>query len=131
MSRIRSSGTKPEKVLRRLLRAVFGPLVRYNVRSLPGTPDVVVRSVKLAVFMDGCYWHGCPLHFRPPSTRSRFWIEKIRRNEARDHRTRSELRRSGWKVWVVWEHDLKPASLPRTSRNLRRRALRLLTPSPD
>jgi DNA mismatch endonuclease (patch repair protein) len=123
MSRIRSAGTKPELVLRASFRAL-GVSYRCNVMALPGSPDLVVRSLRAAVFVDGCYWHGCPRHFRLPSSNVEFWREKIRRNKARDARTRRELRRLGWSVWTYWEHELK--DLVRFRRNLRRRVTRAL-----
>jgi DNA mismatch endonuclease (patch repair protein) len=126
MSRIRSSGTKPERVCWSLVREVTGRSCRHNVASLPGSPDVVVRSLRLAVFMDGCYWHSCPLHGSKPKSNVAFWNDKLRKNVLRDRRTRRELRRLGWTVWVLWEHDLREKAVPRTRRNLRKRVRRLL-----
>lgn len=125
MSRIRSSGSRPERVLRALIRDLTGARIRCNLRSLPGSPDVVVPSIRLAVMMDGCYWHGCPAHFRVPGTNRAFWEEKIRRNRSRDRRDTRELVRLGWTVWRIWEHDLRRSRLSRTRRNLRRRIRRL------
>lgn len=128
MSRIRSSGSRPELVLRGLVRQVSdGARLRYNHSGLPGSPDVAVPSLRLAVFMEGCFWHGCPRHGRIPKTNVAFWREKISRNIRRDRRNRAELRRLGWTVWRVWEHDLRPSRVRTTRRNLRRRLLRLVS----
>lgn len=124
MSKIRSEGSKPERLLRRLVRAASGLPLGYNVKSLPGSPDVVVRSLRLAIFMEGCLWHRCPRHFRMPKSNVAFWREKIRKNVARDRRNRAALRAAGWVVWRIWEHDLKAGGESRALRNLRRRFAR-------
>ena len=125
MSKIRSEGSKPELLLRKLVRRASGRGLGYNVRSLPGSPDVVVRSLKVAIFMEGCLWHKCPKHFRMPKSNVAFWEEKMRKNVARDRRNRAGLRSLGWVVWRIWEHDLKPSEASRTGRNLRRRFRKL------
>lgn len=126
MSKIRSEGTKPELLLRRLVRAASGRSLRYNVRTLPGSPDVVVHSLRIAIFMEGCLWHKCPVHFRMPKSNVPFWEEKIRKNVARDRRNRAALRSAGWIVWRIWEHDLHPRHASRTGRNLRKRFARMV-----
>jgi DNA mismatch endonuclease (patch repair protein) len=124
MSKIRSEGTKPELLLRRLVRAASGRSLRYNVRTLPGSPDVVVHSLKIVIFAEGCLWHRCPVHFRMPKSNVAFWEEKIRKNVLRDRKNRAALRLAGWTVWRVWEHDLRPKHSSRTLRNLRKRFFR-------
>jgi DNA mismatch endonuclease (patch repair protein) len=126
MSRIRSSGTKPEVAFRKLVRELSGRRLRLNVPSLPGSPDVVVYSLRLALFIDGCFWHCCPLHGSKPKSNVAFWKDKLRKNVLRDRRTRRELRCLGWTVWVLWEHDLRPRAVVRTRRNLRKRFARLV-----
>lgn len=126
MSRIRSSGTKPEKILRRMMEELSGISISRNVRSLPGTPDLYLPGLSLAVFTDGCFWHRCPIHGRMPKSRTRFWRAKLSRNVERDRESRAALRGMGITVWSVWEHDLKPEALSRTRRNLRRRVKRLM-----
>jgi DNA mismatch endonuclease (patch repair protein) len=79
--------------------------------------------------MDGCYWHGCPVHGRIPKSNVAFWTGKIARNVARDAKVDAELRALGWVVWRVWEHDLRPARVSRTRKNLRRRLARLVSSS--
>lgn len=75
--------------------------VRPSVR-----PDFVFPALKLAVFIDGCFWHGCPRHGVQPATNERFWIDKIQGNMSRDRRVARCLRRQGWSVLRVWEHEL-------------------------
>jgi DNA mismatch endonuclease Vsr len=107
MSRIRSRDTKPELVLRKMLweRGMRG----YRIHSrLPGKPDVAFGRKKIAVFVDGCFWHGCPRcgDGRPPKTNVRYWTPKLLKNRERDLRQTKELRAQGWKVIRLWEHDV-------------------------
>lgn len=105
MSRIRSRDTLPEMLLRRTLWRMG---LRYRLRStLPGRPDIVFSSEKLAVFVDGCFWHGCPTHFRAPKTRAEYWSPKIDANIARDRRNDEALHASGWHVCRLWEHEIE------------------------
>jgi DNA mismatch endonuclease (patch repair protein) len=73
---------------------------------LSGKPDFVFPRRRLAVFVDGCFWHGCPRHLRRPSMRRGYWRTKIDGNVSRDRRNRAALRRHGWTVMRVWEHEL-------------------------
>jgi DNA mismatch endonuclease, patch repair protein len=102
MARIGRTGTKPELVFR---KALFAAGIRYrcHVRSLPGWPDIVHRPSKVVVFIDGCFWHGCPRHFRLPKTRTAFWREKIRRNRRKRSIVRRQL--AGWTVFEFYECD--------------------------
>jgi len=70
-------------------------------------PDFVFPELKVAVFVDGCFWHGCPKHVTWPKTRAAFWRKKILGNKARDRRVNRALRKRGWKVVRVWQHELK------------------------
>lgn len=74
--------------------------------ELPGRPDFVLPKLKLAVFVDGCFWHGCPKHVTWPKTRAAFWQAKITRNKERDKEVGRALRKLGWKVARIWEHEL-------------------------
>lgn len=77
-------------------------------KDVPGTPDFYFPAVKLAVFVHGCFWHGCPACNRNvPKTRTSFWRKKIDENRRRDQRVRRQLWRQGYHVFRVWEHDLK------------------------
>jgi len=105
MSRIRGFDTSLEVAVRRELRR-RGLRFKANVMSLPGRPDVVFTSSRLIVFIDGDFWHG----FRYPAWRKRltpFWRRKIERNRARDLRNFAALRRRGWRVVRVWEHQVQ------------------------
>jgi DNA mismatch endonuclease (patch repair protein) len=72
-----------------------------------GRPDFAFRRQRLAVFVDGCFWHGCPQCYRRPGTNRKFWDLKFLRNRARDRLVNRTLRAKGWKVLRVWEHELK------------------------
>lgn len=103
MSAVRQHGTSPELRLRRALRAV-GLAVTTNVAGLPGRPDLVIRSAKLAVFVHGCFWHGHGCRAgRAPASRADYWVPKIQENRRRDRRKADALRRSGWHVMAIWQ----------------------------
>ena len=97
----KGSGTKPELVLAKQLRR------KLVVSALPGRPDFVYEKAKLAVFVHGCWWHGCPEHYTPPKTHGAFWRRKLQRNIERDKLNRRELEALGWKVVEVWEHEVR------------------------
>jgi DNA mismatch endonuclease (patch repair protein) len=99
--------TSPEARLRSALHRA-GLRFRKHVRadaSIRCRPDVIFRTERIAVFVDGCFWHGCPKHFRPPRTNATYWNAKITRNQARDRQHDEQLSAAGWKVIRVWEHD--------------------------
>ncbi|MFC9670212.1 MULTISPECIES: very short patch repair endonuclease [unclassified Streptomyces] len=107
MQAIRSRDTKPERLLRRLLHAQ-GLRYRVAARPLPGlrrTADIVFRPVRVAVFVDGCYWHGCPEHYVAPKTNPGYWSGKVATNMARDRDTTQRLEEAGWLVLRFWEHQ--------------------------
>lgn len=107
MSRIRATNTKPEEQVRKYL---FSRGLRYrkNVRTLPGTPDIVLPKYKTVVFVNGCFWHkhDCG-RFVWPSTNIDYWTEKITRNIQRDSINYEQLQSLGWKVLIIWECELK------------------------
>lgn len=78
-----------------------------NAKDVPGKPDFFFRENRIAVFIDGCFWHGCPMCGHYPKTRSVFWKTKILRNKERDRKNRRRLRREGIRVISIWEHSLK------------------------
>lgn len=109
MSRIRSKNTRPEMLVRKFLFA-HGFRYRVNVRTLPGTPDIVLRRFKTAIFINGCFWHGhegCRYYVLPKSN-VEFWERKIERNRNRDAANQMRLRLMGWSVVQIWECQLKP-----------------------
>jgi DNA mismatch endonuclease (patch repair protein) len=73
---------------------------------LPGTPDFVFRKQKLVLFVDGCFWHGCPVHSRHVTKSGSYWVAKIKANRARDRKVKALLESLGWRVVRVWEHEL-------------------------
>jgi DNA mismatch endonuclease (patch repair protein) len=108
-----SSNTNPEIILRSALHRA-GLRFRKDIRpeaALKCKADIVFRRAKLCVFVDGCFWHGCPKHFETPKVNSEWWDEKIVDNRERDRRKRSQLRRHGWKVISIWEHDILPGKI--------------------
>ena len=123
MSRIRSSGTAPEKRLYGMLRSILGHRWRIdrNVQNLPGRPDFVVPSLKLVIFADGCFYHGCPRHGHVPKSNGRYWSPKLVRNHRRDASNRRRLRGLGYSVWHFWEHDLCSSASERTFARLEAR----------
>ncbi len=86
-------------------------------------PDFVFPARKLAVFVDGCFWHGCPLHATQPKQNAEFWRTKIARNQARDRLVTRTLRRAGWRVLRLWEHELTKRNEARLIGRLRRLGL--------
>lgn len=109
MSQIKGTNTKPEIKLRKLLwqNGLRGYRTNY---SLLGKPDVVFTRKKLAVFIDGCFWHKCKRCFVKPATRTNFWMKKIDGNVKRDRVVNQKLKNEGWKVLRFWEHQLKKNS---------------------
>lgn len=107
MSRIRGRDTSPEVELR---HAVWRLGLRYRLnRRVAGIrPDFIFPGIRLAVFVDGCFWHGCPDHYvRPRSSNAEFWASKLRQNVARDERQSKQLQAQGWRVIRVWEHEVE------------------------
>jgi DNA mismatch endonuclease (patch repair protein) len=131
MSRIRSHGNKDtELLLARLMRAEGITGWRRHLRLRASTaagreiirvrPDFVFRAQRVAVFVDGCFWHGCPRHCRMPGGNAAYWRKKIRGNQARDARVTRALRRAGWKVLRIWECALSRQRSAATLTRLRK-----------
>jgi DNA mismatch endonuclease (patch repair protein) len=107
MAAIRSRGNKAtELILAKLFRAAGVKGWRRHA-AIPGRPDFVFAKQRVAVFVDGCFWHGCAKHCRMPASNRKYWAAKIERNMQRDRATRKTLRKKGWTVLRVWEHELK------------------------
>ena len=126
MSRIRSTGTKPETALYEMVRAILGHRWRIdrNVSGLPGQPHVVVPTLSVAIFADGCFFHHCPQHGRIPDTNRDYWGPKLERNVRRDRRNRKRLRSLGYSTWRYWEHDFSAKNFEATKRILEGRLRR-------
>jgi DNA mismatch endonuclease, patch repair protein len=105
MARIRSRNTRPEVLLGSLLWR-GGARYRKHAVTPVGRPDFVFVGKRLAVFVDGCQWHGCPEHYVRPRTRNDFWGRKLDENVARDVRQTIGLESAGWRVIRIWEHEL-------------------------
>jgi DNA mismatch endonuclease (patch repair protein) len=103
----RREGTRPEAALRRALhgRGLRFRLHRKLLPHLRRTADIVFGPSRVAVFVDGCFWHGCPEHYVPPRSNAGYWNPKIERNRERDRETARLLSDAGWLVVRVWEHD--------------------------
>jgi DNA mismatch endonuclease (patch repair protein) len=107
MGRVRRRDTAAELALRRALHA-RGLRFRVDRPVLPDRrrrADIVFGPARVAVFVDGCFWHGCPEHGTRPSSNSDFWRQKVDANQARDQDTDRRLRKAGWVVVRVWEHE--------------------------
>ena len=107
MSAIRSVGNRTTE------QAVASAFRRNGVKgwrrhaNLPGKPDFVFRTQRLAIFVDGCFWHNCPKHGHIPKTNRKYWRKKLERNQERDRAANRELRKRGWRVLRLWEHAAK------------------------
>ena len=111
-----SRDTRPERLLRSALHRA-GLRFRKDARPVPGVlckADIVFPRQMVCVFVDGCFWHGCSLHFGTPKTNSAWWAEKIAANVERDARQTELLKEHGWRVVRVWEHELKGDHLGET-----------------
>lgn len=110
MSKVRSTDTGPEKVVRRVACGL-GYRYRLHVRGLPGSPDLVFHRFRRVIFVHGCFWHRhrskrCSLA-RLPKSRVGFWMTKLEANRLRDARNARSLRRAGWSVLTLWECELR------------------------
>jgi DNA mismatch endonuclease (patch repair protein) len=105
MASIRKTETRPERELRQALREAGLAGYRKNARWLPGNPDVAYTRWRVAVFVDGMFWHGHPDYFTP-GTKGPYWDQKIKGNQDRDIRITSTLRKMGWRVLRFWEMDV-------------------------
>lgn len=126
----RSRDTGPELALRRALHAL-GLRYRVCTRPLPEVrhaADVVFRPAQVVVEVRGCFWHGCPEHYRVPSANANYWSEKVQRNMNRDQENDQRLRTAGWLVEVVWEHEDPAEASKRIADVVRRRSCRPVTP---
>lgn len=105
MSHIHAKNTQPEVVFRKAISDIGIKGYRLHCR-LPGKPDIVFPKRKIAIFIDGCFWHKCLKCFPVLSTTKRYWVRKIQSNIQRDIRINKELRAAGWRVIRIWEHEM-------------------------
>jgi len=107
MSRIKGKGNKDtELAMIQILRKHHLSGWRRN-QAVLGKPDFVFPKQRIALFVDGCFWHGCPKHSNMPKNNQEFWEKKLHQNKERDKYVSRELKKTGWKVVRVWEHELK------------------------
>lgn len=105
MSRIRSRWTKQEWEVHNWLKT---RKIRHKMHpDIAGSPDVVLKDSRTVLFLHGCFWHACPRCFIEPQTRRSYWLPKIKANQQRDKQNRLALKKAGWNVKVIWEHELK------------------------
>lgn len=110
MSRIRSHGNAATELRFIHLLKDSGITGWRRHHRLQGKPDFVFLKLRLAVFVDGCFWHGCPRCYSEPKSNRAFWRRKIAANKKRDHLVTRTLRKAGWRVLRIWEHDLAKRS---------------------
>ncbi|MGW5223977.1 very short patch repair endonuclease [Nocardia niigatensis] len=104
----RRADTKPEVALRSALHRLgfrYRKDLRLDLGPMKVRPDIVFTARKVAVFVDGCFWHVCPEHGRQPTTNEWYWTPKLRRNVERDHAANEALVAAGWQVIRLWEHE--------------------------
>jgi DNA mismatch endonuclease (patch repair protein) len=111
MSRIRGKGNRDTELALMKLFRLHGITGWRRHQKVFGKPDFLFRKARLAVFVDGCFWHGCPRCFRQPKSNRIFWTEKIAGNKKRDLLVGRVLRKQGWRVVRIWEHDLARQSV--------------------
>lgn len=104
MAAIHSKDTKPELCLR---KALWARGLRFRIQYGKEKIDIAFPSPKIAVFLDGCFWHGCPIHSHSPKSNEMYWLPKLRKNSERDSVQNERLRNQGWTVMRFWEHELK------------------------
>lgn len=104
MSRQRTVDTRPEVALRLALHH-RGVRYRLHRRDLPGRPDIVLARARLTIFVDGCFWHACAVHYVPPKSNAEWWSAKLAANVDRDRRADLALAERGWESLHVWEHE--------------------------
>ncbi|MBI2657968.1 DNA mismatch endonuclease Vsr [Candidatus Woesearchaeota archaeon] len=104
MAKVKGKNTCPELNLKKLL-SMAG--IKYTTnRKLEGKPDIILKPQKVTIFIDGCFWHKCPICFRAPKSNTSYWKQKIKKNVNRDRKLNKTLKKEGWKVIRIWEHDV-------------------------
>ena len=106
MSTIRGKGNKGTELRFISIMRRYGVKGWRRNQPLFGRPDFVFHKFHLAVFVDGCFWHSCPIHSVKPKSNSKFWQDKFQANKARDHLVNKTLKKSGWRILRIWEHEL-------------------------
>jgi DNA mismatch endonuclease (patch repair protein) len=124
MRAVKAKNTSLEIVFRKALWKAGIRGWRIHKSSLAGKPDIVFSAARITVFIDSCFWHGCPMHLRMPKSNLDYWEAKISRNRKKDEAATQELRAKGWLVMRFWEHELRDNldyCISKLKRKLRRR----------
>ena len=108
MSQIRGTRTKPELIVKEI---IDGRKLRYQPKGIPERPDFANKTKKIALFIDGCFWHKCPRCYKPPKSNRKYWKAKVERNTKRDKHVNRKLKKQGWTVIRFWEHQVKENEL--------------------
>lgn len=106
MAAIKSKGNKDTELRLMAMFKAHGIAGWRRNQKLIGKPDFVFRRERLAIFVDGCFWHGCPKHGHNPKSNNKYWAPKLARNQSRDKKVCGELKKNGWHVLRLWEHEL-------------------------
>ncbi|SFB98868.1 T/G mismatch-specific endonuclease [Bacillus sp. OV322] len=108
-SRIMGSIKRRSKLEDKVSKALWKKGIRFrkNEKSLYGTPDISIKTFKIVIFIDSCFWHVCPEHFKMPKSNLDFWIKKVNSNIERDKRVTDYYNKKGWNILRIWEHELK------------------------
>jgi DNA mismatch endonuclease (patch repair protein) len=106
MAQVKASGNKSTELA--LLRILKGKGLKGWRRNsaIVGKPDFIFPKLKIALFIDGCFWHGCREHCRMPNSNQKYWVNKINKNKLRDKQVKKELKGKGWMVIRIWEHEI-------------------------
>ena len=124
MRAVKGKGTSPERRLSAMLAGMGLSGWKNNISDITGKPDVVFPQERVLIFIDGCFWHGCPhCNRKLPQTNREYWERKIARNVARDKRNTQSLADSGWRVIRIWEHEMQDATTRSKIRSRVREAL--------
>ena len=118
MARIRSKGNIETEVAMICLFRENGFTGWRRHQAIPGRPDFIFPKARVAVFVDGCFWHLCPQHGTIPKSNSVYWKRKLKRNHERDQQVNRELRKQGWKVLRIWHHELSKKNQAKLLRRL-------------
>ena len=118
MTNIRSTNTKIEKDVTKALWNL-GYRFRKNVKTLPGKPDIAIQKYKIVIFLDSCFWHKCPEHFKKPKSNLEYWEPKIKRNIERDSQINQYYKDNNWHILRIWEHEIKKTNFQNTIKKIK------------
>lgn len=105
MQAIKSRSKLEDRITKTLWKR--GVRFRKNVNSLPGKPDIAIKKYKIAIFIDSCFWHSCPIHGNMPKSNQEYWTKKLNRNQERDQEINQLYKEKEWFILRIWEHEFK------------------------